>query len=179
MPTLFRKWWVILLQGILFIVIGFIFFNNPVKVLEVISFWIGLITIVIGTMGLVSHFASGPDEKEKKVLWWSIATLFFGLVMIFRLSLTMKIITVIFGLWVLLTGIWLTSAGWANRHKGLSGWLMLAAGIVSATAGIVVIFDLTAGAVWISTLLGIQAFLAGLGLIILALIKRQLQPNMQ
>ena len=86
----------------------------------------------------------------------------------------MKALTVIFGCWVLLTGVWLLSAWWTHRRSGLPGWIMLLGGILSVFAGVVIIFDLVAGAVWISTLLGIQAVLTGVGLIMLAFIKRSL-----
>ena len=41
--VLFRKWWVLLLQGILLIVLSIYIFNYPVDVLAGISFWFGLI----------------------------------------------------------------------------------------------------------------------------------------
>jgi uncharacterized membrane protein HdeD (DUF308 family) len=86
----------------------------------------------------------------------------------------MKAITVIFGLWVLVTGIVLLSAGWEHRKAGAVGWIMLLGGILSVIAGVVIIFDMATGAVWISTLLGIQALVSGIGFIVLAFIKRNL-----
>ncbi|HEY6506347.1 MAG TPA: DUF308 domain-containing protein [Chitinophagaceae bacterium] len=174
MSTVFRKWWVILLQGILLIIISFIFFNNPVEVLTVISFWVGLLILTAGALGLIGYLLLGKEERENSVLWWSLATLVFGILSVSKLGLTMKVITVLFGIWILIVGFWLFTAGWEHRKSGGSGWLMLLAGIFSIASGIAVIFDLATGAVWISTLLGIQALLAGLGLIILALIKRKL-----
>jgi len=38
----------------------------------------------------------------------------------------------------------------------------------------VIIFDMATGAAWISTLLGIQALIAGIGFILLAFVKRNL-----
>lgn len=179
MPTLLKKWWVILLQGILLIIIGFIFINNPVAVLAGISFWIGLLTLVTGLIGVISHFMVHKDERESGTLLWSIITLFFGLLMINKLGLTMKVITIFFGLWMLMTGLWLTSTGWQHRGNGFMGWLMLLAGIVSILAGIAVIFNLGTGAIWISTLLGIQALVAGTGLIFLAFAKRHVVTNIK
>jgi len=173
MTTLFRKWWIILLQGILLIIISFIFFNNPAEVLVVISFWVGLLTLVIGIMGLAGYFMMDRDERENSVLWWSIATLLFGILLIGKLGFTMKLITVLFGIWILMTGIWLASAGWEHRKNGSLGWLMLIAGILSIIAGVAIIFDVKIGAVWISTLLGVQSLLAGIGLVVLAMLKRK------
>ena len=174
MSTLFRKWWVILLQGILLIIIGFFFFNNPVEVLAVISFWVGLLTLVMGIVGIVGHFTVPKDERENNSLLWSIATLLLGFLMVSKVGLTMKVITVLFGFWVLFTGIWLISAGMKHREKGLPGWFLILVGALSVIAGIAIIFNLGTGAIYISTLLGLQALFAGIGLIVLAFTKKRL-----
>lgn len=172
--TIFRKWWMILVQGILLIIIAFIFFNNPVQVLAVISIWIGILTLAAGVLGLVANLMIKNEERDSGSLWWSIVTLLFGILMLAKVGLTMKAITVIFGLWVLVTGIVLLSAGWEHRKAGAVGWIMLLGGILSVIAGVVIMFDMATGAVWISTLLGIQALVSGIGFIVLAFIKRNL-----
>ena len=179
MSTLLRKWWIILLQGVLLIIISFIFFNNPTEVLAVISFWVGLLTLITGIIGLAAYFMVEKSERDSSILWWSIATLVFGILLIGKLGLTMKLITVIFGIWILMTGIWLSSAGWQYRNNGLPGWLMLIAGILSIIAGIAIIFDVNVGAVWISTLLGVQTLLSGLGLVMLAFLKRKVVSKLK
>ncbi len=172
METIFRKWWVILLQGIFLIILGFFFFNNPMETLAAVSLWIGLLTLAAGIMGIIGHFMIEKEERESGVFWWSLITLLFGILLVTRLGLTMKTITVLFGIWMLITGWWLTSTGWESRQNGANGWLMLIVGVLSIIAGIAVIFNLGVGAIWISTLLGLQALMAGIGLVVLSLVKR-------
>ena len=172
--TIFRKWWMILVQGILLIIISFIFFNNPVGVLAVISMWFGILTMAAGALGLIANLMIKNDERDNSSLWWSIATLLLGILMVAKVGLTMKVITVIFGLWILVNGIVLFSGGWEHRKAGALGWIMLLGGILSVIAGVVVIFDMATGAAWISTLLGIQALIAGIGFILLAFVKRNI-----
>jgi len=172
METIFRKWWVILLQGFLLIIIAFIFFNNPGEVLAVVSVWVGILTLTAGVLGLIAYLAARREGSENNSLWWSIITLLLGLLMVAKIGLTMKIITVIFGCWIFLTGILLFSEGWTYRSKGIIAWIMILGGILSLIAGVVIIFDIRTGAVWISTLLGIQALVAGIGFILLAFTKK-------
>jgi uncharacterized membrane protein HdeD (DUF308 family) len=172
--TIFRKWWMILVQGILLITISFIFFNNPVGVLAVISMWFGILTLAAGALGLIANLMIKNDERDSSSLWWSIATLLLGILMVAKVGLTMKVITVIFGLWILITGIVLLSAGWEHRKAGAVGWIMFLGGVLSIIAGVVIIFDMATGAAWISTLLGIQALIAGIGFIALAFLKRNI-----
>lgn len=172
--TIFRKWWMILVQGILLIIIAFIFFNNPIGVLAVISMWFGILTLAAGAVGLLANWMIKNEERDGGSLWWSIITLLLGILMLAKVGLTMKAITVIFGFWVLITGIVLLSAGWEHRRSGAFGWIMLLGGILSFIAGVIIIFNIAAGAFWISTVLGIQALIAGIDFILLAFVKRNL-----
>ena len=43
LQLLFRKWWVILLQGILLIILSIYIFQHPVEVLAGISLWCGIL----------------------------------------------------------------------------------------------------------------------------------------
>ena len=47
LQLLFRKWWVVLLQGILLIILSIYVFQNPVEVLAGISFWCGLFVLLL------------------------------------------------------------------------------------------------------------------------------------
>lgn len=173
MGTVFKKWWVILIQGILLIIIAFIFFNHPAEVLTVISMWVGILTLMAGIGGLLAHFMGSKEERDSTSLLWSILTLLFGFLMLTKIIITMKVITVMFGLWILFTGIWLLAAWREHRKGGSLGWILLIGGILSILAGLAIMFNMYTGAVWISTLLGIQAFIAGIALIILAFVKRK------
>jgi uncharacterized membrane protein HdeD (DUF308 family) len=169
---LLRKWWVILLQGVLLIITSIYIFNNPVEVLTGISFWFGIFVLATGLLGIIGWMAADKEEKESMSFLWSILTVVFGLLILLNLSFTMKSLTVIFGLWVLITGIHLMQSGWSFKNKNSLGWVMFVAGVLSAVAAVMMIFNIGTGAVGISTLLGLQALLAGIALIILSFVKK-------
>jgi uncharacterized membrane protein HdeD (DUF308 family) len=179
LQQLFKKWWVLLLQGILLIVLSVYIFNNPVEVLAGISFWFGIMVGIAGLIGVISWVASGKDDKENMFLFWSLFTLVFGLLMVFNLMATMKTITVIFGIWVLFTGIHLFKHGWDLKSDSRLGWIMVVAGGASIAAAIMMIFNLGAGSVAISTLLGLQVLLAGAAMILLAIAKKTLTTKVK
>jgi uncharacterized membrane protein HdeD (DUF308 family) len=166
---LFRKWWVLLLQGILLIILSIYVFNNPVDVLAGISFWFGLIVLVTGAIGVISWLAAGKEERESMSLLWSLLALAFGILMTTHLLSTMKLVTVILGWWFVLAGILLFNIGWAAKKDGAAGWLIVLAGIFSVVAGFMIIFNLGSGAVAVSTLLGLQVLFSGISLITLAI----------
>ena len=172
LQLLFRKWWVVLVQGILLIILSIYIFQNPVAVLTGISFWFGFVVLATGLLGIIAWLAADKSEREGMSLFWSILTAAFGLLMLLRLLATMKILTVVFGLWMLVTGLLLVQSGWSLRSKSSFGWIMVIAGVLSAVAAVMMVFNIGTGAVGISTLLGLQILLTGLALVLLAFAKK-------
>jgi uncharacterized membrane protein HdeD (DUF308 family) len=169
---LFRKWWIVLLQGILLIFLSLYIFRNPAEVLAGVSLWIGLLICLSGLMGIFS--ALGPDGSEHRglLIVWSLLTAIFGFLLLTNMLATMTFLAILFGIWMLAGGIRLSVAGWSLKDTHTFGWIVTIAGIFSAVAGIMVIFDIGAGAVGISILLGVQVLVAGIALIVLSLVKK-------
>jgi len=92
--------------------------------------------------------------------------------MLLHLLVTMKTLTVIFGLWMLITGLLLVQSGWSLRSRNSFGWIMVIAGVLSAVAAVMMVFNIGTGAVGISTLLGLQVLLTGIALVLLSFTKK-------
>ncbi|ULQ57180.1 DUF308 domain-containing protein [Flavihumibacter rivuli] len=172
MQTILRKWWVILIQGILMILLSFYIFNNPGVVLTGISLWISILVLGAGIAGLVAWLVSEKEDRDTGALLWSIATILFGILMLGNLFITMKTVTLFFGAWMAMTGWMLASTGWELRSVSNSGWALLIIGVLSLIAGIMMFFNMGMAATGISTILGLQVLMAGIGMIILAFIKK-------
>ena len=172
LQLLFRKWWVVLLQGILLIILSIYIFQNPVEVLAGISFWCGLLVLAAGVLGIIAWLAADKSEREGMSLFWSILTAAFGLLMLLHLLVTMKTLTVIFGLWMLITGLLLVQSGWSLKSRNSFGWIMVIAGVLSVVAAVMMVFNIGTGAVGISTLLGLQVLLTGIALVLLSFTKK-------
>jgi len=172
LQLLLKKWWVILLQGILLIILSIYIFNNPDEVLAGISFWFGLLVLGSGLLGILAWIGADKEEKENMSLIWSVLTFGFGLLMLFNLMATMKTLTVIFGLWVLVSGFLLFTKGWRLKDDSIIGWIMVVIGGLSVAAAVMMIFNVGTGAVGISTLLGLQVLLTGIALVLLSFAKK-------
>jgi len=174
MRLLFRKWWVLLLQGILLVILSIYIFNYPAVVLAGISLWFGLILLFAGLVGIISWIVSDKQEREEMSLLWSVLTFAFGLLIVFNLLAAMKLVTVIIGLWILLSGVLLFKNGWPLKNNHAVGWVMVIVGILSAVLAVMMIFDIGFGAVAISTLLGLQVLFIGISLMLLSFAKKTL-----
>lgn len=173
LSTLFRKWWVILLQGILMIILSIIIFNNPGTVLSAIALWLGVIVAVSGVIGIVSWFVNEKDAHELPTLLGSLVMLIVGILMISKMLITVKAITLVFGLLAVVVGLLLLLGGWNGRKEWSIWWVIALLGLGALIIGIKSIMDVNAGAENISNLIGIAVLIAGLGLIFLALLKKK------
>jgi len=172
LKLLLKKWWVILLQGILLIILSIYIFNNPETVLTGLSLWIGILVLSAGLLGIIAWVAADTEARENMSLLWSALTAVLGVVMLLHLTSTMKTLTVLFGIWMLVTGLFFLNRGWAVKDRSSLGWIMVVAGVLSAIAAVMMIFDMGTGAVGISTLLGISVLLTGIALIVLSIVKK-------
>jgi uncharacterized membrane protein HdeD (DUF308 family) len=172
--TLTRKWWAILIQGLLMIALSIIIFNNPGTFLMTISLWLGIIVLITGILGLAAYFISNKNEREMSSFLWSICILVIGLLMVTKVVFTMKAITVLFGLIVTIVGIILLIDSWSARSQWSKWWLLSILGIVILVMGIASILNISSGAESISNLVGISILLSGIGLVVLSFLKKSL-----
>jgi uncharacterized membrane protein HdeD (DUF308 family) len=172
--ALSRKWWVILIQGIILIVLSIIIFNNPDAVLTALAFWIGLIVIVTGLIGMISWFASTKEKRDTFSIIGSSTVLIIGIIMVTNTGITMKAITLLFGLLVAAVGVILISGSWNERKKWPLWWIIASIGAIALILGIKSIFDVYSGAQSISIIIGISVLLSGIGLVILSFLKKKI-----
>ena len=142
LQLLFKKWWVVLLQGILLIALSIYIFQNPVggPGRHLVLVWI--IGPAAGLLGIIAWLAADKPEREGMSLFWSILTAAFRLLMLLHLLVTMKTLTGIFGLWMLMTGLLLVQSGWSLRSKNSFGWIMVIAGVLSVVAAVMMVFNI-------------------------------------
>jgi len=173
LKLLVRKWWVVLIQGILLLLLSLFIFRNPVTVLSGVSIWIGLLIFISGVVALLTTFANDKSENKLMLILWSGLTMVFGFLMLTNILVTMKAITLLFGIWMLVGGLRFLAAGWVIRRDNSLGWVVILTGIFSIIAALMVMTSLGTAAIGISVLLGTQALVAGIALIILAMIKKK------
>ena len=175
LKLLFRRWWVLLIQGILLIILAIFIFNNPLDVLAGLSIWVGILVLIAGIAGIIGWLGAEKEEKESGSLLWSIVTLLFGIVLLSNLLATMKALTILFGVWLLLGGIHLIRSGLAlRRETSSSGLFIIITGILALLVALATIFKIGTAAVTISILLGLQVLLIGLSLVIFSIAKKML-----
>jgi len=171
---LFRNWWVLLIQGILLIGLSVVIFKNPDAVLAAVALWLGAIVLVSGLVGFISWFSISNEERSVSIMLGSCAMMIIGILMISKMLITIKAITVLFGLLTAIVGWMVLSGSWNARKQWSLWWVVALLGVFTLITGIKSIMDVYAGSESISNLIGFAVLLSGIGLVFFAFLKRSL-----
>ena len=169
---IFKQWWAILFQGIFLIVLSILIFNNPGAVLTAIALWLGVVLMIAGLAGIIAWLTDLKEDREFLFLLGSIVQFIVGILMITRMIVTIKAITIVFGLLVIVVGMILMSAGWNARHHLSMWWLAALLGIAASLMGIKSIVDISSGVQHVNNFIATCVLIAGIGLVAHAFLRK-------
>lgn len=175
LQKLLQPWWSNLIEGLFFILMSFIIMSNPIQFLETIALWLGILVFLAGLSGIAFYIVSKTDKKNLFSLISSIVIALLGLTMISRIGATEKVITVIFGLLVVIAGVNIVIGSVKARNGFRFWWIPLLIGVLAVATGVQSMLRLQEGARSLTTLIGVSLLLTGVGLVILSLVKKRLQ----
>jgi len=175
-PTI-RPWWVAMIQGIALIIMSIYVLNNPLNALKGISVWIGVLIFFTGIVGIISWLFADRDAREIGGLIWSLITFVLGILMLMHLFATTRMITILFGLWMVFLGLHFIESGLIFKKHQPFRWTTVIAGLICIFAAVVLIFNLGTGA-GASLFIGVQMLLGGVALIIISFARKEMANNL-
>ena len=101
MEDILKHWWLLLVGGLLFLVLGFVSLAYPMTALLSVALYIGLIALATGIMSLAFAFSNMSAGGWGWRLFEGIVDVLFGLVMLIHPMISAALIPVIIGIWVL------------------------------------------------------------------------------
>lgn len=158
----FPTWWLLLATGIIFFSVGVLAFVDPLNgYLKLVKFT-GISLLLNGGILLTIVIVNTRYPNEKK--WMqaeSIAHLFFGMLFLLNPLLAFIALPYFIGAWMLVVGVFKILAAIALRNA-VRGWLLiLLAGIMFATFGLLLLFMPLPRARDITLLLGVFGIIMG------------------
>ena len=82
MDTIFKNWWLLLINGILFLILGFSSLVHPIAALVSIAVYIGAVALVSGIMSLVLAFSNMRRQGWGWRFFEGVIDIVFGLLML-------------------------------------------------------------------------------------------------
>jgi len=160
-----KKWWVLLLRGILLIIIGLLAFVSP---LVWVTF-VGIYILVDGVTMLMSGFSDQPaGQRHWPLVILGVLGLIAGLLILWNPALGGITLTYVIAAWAIVTGILTIITALRLRDEIDNEWWLVLSGALSIIFGILVFQNVLAGILTIAWVFGVFAVVVGVLSIALA-----------
>ncbi|CAN7202274.1 HdeD family acid-resistance protein [Rhizobium sp. LjRoot258] len=147
-PSLQSKWGWFVALGVLLIVCGLIAAANIVLATVASVYYVGMLMLVGGVVYLVHAF---QVRSWDQVLFWALSGVLYVLAGVFAFTnplLASAALTLFLSIALLIAGVFRTWVGWRMRPVKGWGWV-LASGIITALAGVVIALGWPVNSLWI------------------------------
>jgi uncharacterized membrane protein HdeD (DUF308 family) len=160
-----KKWWVLLLRGILLIIVGILAFVSP---LVWVTF-VGIYMLFDGFSLLMAGFSDQPAGQSRWPLLISgVLGLVAGLIVLWNPELGGLTLTIVIAAWAIITGILTIISAIRVREEIDNEWWLILSGVLAIIFGILVFQNVLAGILTIAWIFAIFAIVAGIFSIALA-----------
>lgn len=152
-----NKWWIPLLKGIVFIILGVLSLMHPLNALLTLGAYIGYVSIFTGILYFIYYFT---NKNEQEFTSWflleGLLDIVFGIVILSNPTRTAEVLPLLLGFWIILLGIVQISGGFALGKIYPKGkiWLLIL-GVLSIIFGFMIVNSPVISGMAITTMLGI------------------------
>ena len=160
-----KKWWVLLLRGILLIIIGLLAFVSPLTWV----IFVGIYMLIDGITMLMSGFSDQPAGQSRwPLLILGVLGLVAGLIILWNPSWAAVTLTYVIAAWAVVGGILTIISALRLREEIDNEWWLVLSGVLAIIFGILVFTNVLAGILTIAWVFGIFAIVVGILSIVLA-----------
>jgi uncharacterized membrane protein HdeD (DUF308 family) len=160
-----KKWWVLLLRGILLIIAGLLAFVSPVTWV----IFVGVYMLFDGMSFLLAGFSDQPGGQSRwPLLIIGILGLLAGLLILWNPALGGITLTYVIAAWAIVTGILTIITALRLREEIDNEWWLVLSGVLAIIFGVLVFQNVLAGILTIAWVFGIFAVVVGILSIALA-----------
>jgi uncharacterized membrane protein HdeD (DUF308 family) len=160
-----KKWWVLLLRGILLIIAGLLAFVSPVTWI----IFVGVYMLFDGMSFLLAGFSDQPGGQSRwPLLIIGVLGLLAGLIILWNPALGGITLTYVIAAWAVVTGVLTIISALRLREEIDNEWWLILSGVLAIIFGILVFQNVLAGILTIAWVFGIFAVVVGILSIALA-----------
>lgn len=161
-------WWLWLVRGALAIIFGIAAWVWPGLTLVTLVWIIGAYIFIDGIISIIGFFRHGELSWGRRILLliWGIVQVIAGIVIWGAPGLGAVTLMMVFGIWAMLTGMFLLVGAFTKDGHVMSPWLQGIVGILGVLVGIYLVLEPGRGAVATIWAIGTTAIVYGIFLII-------------
>jgi uncharacterized membrane protein HdeD (DUF308 family) len=163
-----RNWWVFVLRGVVAILFGVLAFTRPGITLEVLVLLFAFWALFDGVLALIGSIGAAEAHEP----WWPLVLIGLlgvaaGLVTLRWPGITALALLFVIAYWSIFRGILEIAAAVRMRNLIQGEWWFILAGIASIAFGVLLIMNLGSGLLAVIWLVGIDAVIFGISLLML------------
>lgn len=158
-------WWLVLLEGIALLILGFLFISSPAKTAIVVTQVLGIYWLIAGIFKIISIFIDSSMWGLK--LFAGILGIIAGLIVLDNTFIAPMVVGATLVIILGVEGIIFGAVGLWQAFKG-AGWGAGILGIISILFGILLLANLWAFTFSLPWALGLLAIVGGIAAIIMA-----------
>ena len=171
-----KYWWVGLILGILFILLGIWVFRTPIESFVALSVFFA-VTYLISGVGRI--FFSVSNRKEMEGWGWLLAggllETLLGLALLANPGVSMIVLAFFVGFWLMFNGISTISTSIDLKKYQKKGWVwILLSGILTTILAFVVLVNPLYAVSFISVFIGLSLIFSGIAQIMISMELRSL-----
>ena len=134
--------WLLAAAGVLMIVVGVMIFANPLASAWSVASAVGWLLLVVAVIDIVTFAANFQRFYAGWLLVRGLATGVFGALLAFQPALSVDVMVMVFGIWIIVNGAVQFANSFVARALGQKEWLWpMIGGIVEVAAGAIMLFN--------------------------------------
>jgi len=172
-----NNWWIYLILGIFFLMGSFYVFSVPEKSYLTLSIFFAAFMLVDG-IGAISLSLSNRERMEGwgRQLAGGIISAIIGLVLFIHPNLSMNVLPLFVGFWVLMRGSLVMGSSFDLKSHGVKSWgWVLVMGIINAVLGLMMIANPIFGVSMVLIFTAVSLLSLGISMIAVSLWLRKVK----
>jgi uncharacterized membrane protein HdeD (DUF308 family) len=172
-----KRWWLLIIRGIFLILLGLIAFFYPGIVLLSLIIFFAVFLIAAG-ISLMAESISSVDKSHRALkIAEGIINIITAFIILIMPAESIAVIMIFISAWAFVSGIFQIASAIKLRKVLENELLAITGGFISLIFGIVILFNLIAGAETLVIVFGIFAVISGLLTVLLSLRVKKLTLN--
>jgi uncharacterized membrane protein HdeD (DUF308 family) len=181
LETLVRRWWMVVLRGVLAVAFGLIAIAWPgITVLALVILW-GAYTLVDGVTAVVLSLADRTVPPGDRLLYGLLGLLGIaaGIIAFVWPRITALALLVVIAVWALIAGVLQIAAAIRLRKVITNEWFLALSGVVCLVLGVLLIVQPTEGAIGLVIAIATFAIVWGVSLVLFGLRLRKIGKSLE
>jgi len=179
MEALKNKWFLLMANATVAIIVGLIFLFVPQETLATIGFAAGIIILLSGLFLVFGAFSYA--KKGQNMFFWlveGLINLTLGIILIINPAWLIEFLLILIGLWALILGIYQLYTGFMHAKHINNSTLLKINGLAAAVIGLILLLKPEMVASFIIQLLGVLSILIGAIMMYFAFLLKKAAKNL-